>query len=383
MTTTNESQSRNSTSNSSKLSVPSGPSPSLNSQNTHNLTSTYQPSRFTEASNRPHSAVTASTSIESHLQETPHARPVSAYTTFGSSSSSTSASFSDPLKPPEYFARPDSATSSVLNLPSTTSALGEQSSTTFHERPETAILYDRPDTAEAALPPRRELPFTRFSAPHSSGSDSAQPSSRPSTSLMGPPPLPARVANLRPSSSRTASQDTELPPLPKPTVLDTAQQQPSWMQQPPRTPNQDHIATQGAPTPTLEEQENRPYSNPSPGSSGSSPLSFNRPSSSMLSPNRPINGLSSDAQHQRRSTSLSPLSTPTTMASPSTEKGFAPDGSTVAAAVDNLAAYAMQPAEGRRAALNEFIFQHLEDENFITLLEDVETCWARTGLGMK
>jgi hypothetical protein len=43
----------------------------------------------------------------------------------------------------------------------------------------------------------------------------------------------------------------------------------------------------------------------------------------------------------------------------------------------------MQSAEGRRAALNEFIFQQLENDDFITLLEDMETAWARTGLGMK
>jgi hypothetical protein len=49
---------------------------------------------------------------------------------------------------------------------------------------------------------------------------------------------------------------------------------------------------------------------------------------------------------------------------------------------DNLAAYTMQSDEGRRAALNEFIFRQLESEDFLTLVEDMETSWARVALGM-
>lgn len=50
---------------------------------------------------------------------------------------------------------------------------------------------------------------------------------------------------------------------------------------------------------------------------------------------------------------------------------------------DRLAAYATQTDEGRRAALNEFIFRHLENEDFLTLVEDMETAWARVALGMR
>jgi hypothetical protein len=49
----------------------------------------------------------------------------------------------------------------------------------------------------------------------------------------------------------------------------------------------------------------------------------------------------------------------------------------------DLTDYAMQSPEDRRAVLNEFIFKHLEDDNFITLVEDMEACWARVGMGMK
>jgi hypothetical protein len=58
-------------------------------------------------------------------------------------------------------------------------------------------------------------------------------------------------------------------------------------------------------------------------------------------------------------------------------------GMTQFTADNSLAEYAMQSEEDRRAALNEFIFQMLENDNFLTLLEDLETCWARVGLGMK
>jgi hypothetical protein len=42
----------------------------------------------------------------------------------------------------------------------------------------------------------------------------------------------------------------------------------------------------------------------------------------------------------------------------------------------------MQSDEGRRAALNEFIFRQLESDDFLTLVEDMEASWARVALGM-
>jgi hypothetical protein len=50
---------------------------------------------------------------------------------------------------------------------------------------------------------------------------------------------------------------------------------------------------------------------------------------------------------------------------------------------DGLAAYALQSDEGRRAALNEFVYRHLESEDFLTLVQDMETAWARVALGMQ
>jgi hypothetical protein len=50
---------------------------------------------------------------------------------------------------------------------------------------------------------------------------------------------------------------------------------------------------------------------------------------------------------------------------------------------DNLSAYVQQPDEERRVALNEFLFNHLENNDFLTLVEDMEACWARATLGMR
>lgn len=347
------------------------------------------PTRLTELSQRPYTATNAPTAIESQIQEAAHARPSSAYTTNDSNAYSRTNSFSGPLKPPEYFARPSSDASALLDLtPSapTQQHYGraleavEQIPQSSNDRPETAMLYNRPDTAEACLPPRRELPFARSSVPRSAGSDSVRPSSRPS-SMMGPPPLPARVASLRPPSSRATNPETELPPLPKPTMISTAQQQPSWMHELPRTPNQDNITPPSAQPNIFDDKENRPQSS---SSQNSSPLSYKRASSTVLPSTRPLSSLGSADHSRRRSESHSPLLTPPTSDSQRQSRitGERSDALETSNA-DALAAYAMQSPEGRQAALNEFVFEQLENPNFLTLLEDMETCWARVGLPKK
>jgi hypothetical protein len=46
-----------------------------------------------------------------------------------------------------------------------------------------------------------------------------------------------------------------------------------------------------------------------------------------------------------------------------------------------LKAYAMQSDDGRKAALNDFIFKALDSNEFLALVEDMEMNWARLGLG--
>lgn len=45
--------------------------------------------------------------------------------------------------------------------------------------------------------------------------------------------------------------------------------------------------------------------------------------------------------------------------------------------MDKLAEYLKQPGEVRRAALNEYIYRQLQSDDFLALVEDMETCWAR------
>ncbi|KAH7396676.1 hypothetical protein DE146DRAFT_678412 [Phaeosphaeria sp. MPI-PUGE-AT-0046c] len=353
---------------------------------TRNSGASYSSSRQTETYNRPFTAVTAPTSVESELQEAAQARPASSYTGSFCDMRNRTLSLTGPLRPPEYFPRPTSAASIALDNSVPVHASNDQ---TFHtrtpefqssgSRPETAMLFNRPDTAEAALPPRRELPFSRLSPPRSAGSDDARPNSRPSTGLMGPPPLPQRVASLRPASSRAAT-DSELPPLPKPTIVSGAQQQPSWMRQAPRTPENDQVTSPGAQAAYHDGQENRSLSS---SSSNFSPLSYKRPSSNTSPPHRPLSSLSNSGQNRCHTDSPSSQSSSTPR---TTCKSYVSAGTSNQPNLNlstDLADYAMQPEEGRRAALNEFLFRNLESDNFLTLLEDMETCWARAGLGMK
>lgn len=333
------------------------------------------PSRSHVSSGRPYTALNAPTAIEAQVQEAAFARPSSSYTGQATAMRLANTPFTGKLNPPEMFARPNSATSQILDR--------DQPSQNFtpvlplsSDRPDTALLFDRPDTAGSLLPPRRELAFSRASNSPSSSSD------RPASRMMGPPPLPARVASLRPSSSRASNTASELPALPKPTVIEMTQQQPAWMRQPPRTPipTEDQVPPPSAqPDPSVE-KENRSLSS---AGSSSSVRVVGRSSSSMSPNTRPLSSLGHAAQNRRQTASESPITTPPAKeihqyrtaheASPNVPAGEVGNG---------LAAYAMQ-SEDRRDALNEFIFNLLEDDSFLTLVEDMETAYARVALGMR
>ena len=48
---------------------------------------------------------------------------------------------------------------------------------------------------------------------------------------------------------------------------------------------------------------------------------------------------------------------------------------------NSLHEYAKQTIEDRRAILDDFVVEHLENPDFVTLCEDVENCWRRIGFG--
>ena len=328
------------------------------------------PSRLTEISNRPYSAVSAPTALESQIQEAAHARPSSAFP-------SSSLAPQNPLTPPMYFPRPDAASVSSPDYPTSFPPRDRPIATieqhdVLNSRPETALLYDRPDTAE--LPPRRELPFRRDSLPTSSGNDSNRPQSRPSTALMGPPPLPTRVSDLRPGSARTASLDSELPPLRQPTIVtDAAKTSPT--QSRPLTP----LPSLGARSrPAQNPKVHEDQQNVSPTSS--SPQAYPTPAATSPIATQPLSTISSAAQNRHQITS--PGIFPNRPASTGKDQIDHAVASTIPNDADSaLKAYTMQSDDGRRAALNEFIFKALDSDDFLTLVEDMETSWARLGLG--
>lgn len=48
-----------------------------------------------------------------------------------------------------------------------------------------------------------------------------------------------------------------------------------------------------------------------------------------------------------------------------------------------LTAYAAQPVEQRRVIVSNWIVQHIEDDAFLALCEDVYGTWQRVGLGLE
>ncbi|KAF2844894.1 hypothetical protein T440DRAFT_461400 [Plenodomus tracheiphilus IPT5] len=346
---------------------------------------------------RPFTASNASMATYTQPQQVTRSRPFSALAGYSYANPTALATSSDPLTPPVYFPRPSSATTDLLQQSSSNTNRSPQghsimptladASRSNDECAAVSVLPGSPHSVEAPLPPRRELPFQRPSAPFSIGSDTARPPSRPPIGLMGPPPLPVRVTSSRPSSAREGALDTELPQLPQPTVVAKPVPQEPIAQKPPCTPNTNqHIPTDMGsilhqamesprPSSSSSNTRNSPKSSPSflrrTNSVFSSPLEFNISSGNVI-------------QDSQRASSRSNPTTPPTSDAMAHDQTVLPsyrpndDGT-----FDDLRAYVMQPGEGRRAALNQFIFRHLENDDFLTLVEDMETCWARAALGMK
>jgi hypothetical protein len=355
---------------------------------------TCPPSRLAEISSRPHTASAAPTTFQSHPQGAADIRPSSAALGFNRRDALAINSVSSPLNPPVIFPRPQSATADILDRSfNNITSFSDQDCSTVEEaprasteRPETAMLFNCPNIAES-LPPRRELPFQRLSEPRSSGSDSARASDRPSTGLMGPPALP-RSTVQRPGSSRSAnSKDVELPPLPRPTVIENVGRVKQPMQQPPRTPNQDQNSFQRAKTSPNNHCENvLSLTTFSP--LLSSPPLFKKSSSPAPTLPQSRNPSSADAMNLQGPISELLHHSPTihtgSSASHQILNGSGASNTTIGTNdSERLAAYVMQPDEVRRAAINEFIFRNLESEEFLTLVEDMETAWARVALGMR
>jgi hypothetical protein len=337
----------------------------------------FPPSRLSEISNRPSAAASASsftsavhpsvTAMQSQHVNT--IRPASAYST----------TISNPLIPPVYFPRPASSSSiltlppsnipnqpsySMMNLPS--SSTNEANAAMSTARPSSAMLYSGPDTSEPLIPPRRELPFGR---PTSIlvGREESPPRSAGSTGAMGPPPVPSppRSAHMSPSSIRTMGEAPEMPPLPRPTFIGGTERPTTAGSSSGRMPGRGSSRSV-LPQPTFMEEP-----------ASSSPL----PGRTV--PMCDLGHLSETAQNSRQSQVQDNLPTPPASEATYQDRVVSELCKTTAANGDEgLAAYALQSDEGRKTALNDFMMQHIDDENFLTLVQDVSTCWSRIGLGL-
>ncbi|KAI4621057.1 hypothetical protein J4E83_005420 [Alternaria metachromatica] len=174
------------------------------------------------------------------------------------------------------------------------------------------------------------------------------------------------------------SKEIELPPLPQPTVISKTARGKQPMQQPPRTPNQDQYSPARAKTSPHGGIENQ---SPLTSSPISSPLSFKRSSFSAIPTPQSLGERSYAAQNLHHNMSYSGFDTPPTSVAGHRGVSMSNPGATSSVNEhDQLATYAMQSDEGRRAALNEFVYRHLESDDFLTLVQDMETAWGRIAM---
>lgn len=132
------------------------------------------------------------------------------------------------------------------------------------------------------------------------------------------------------------------------------------------------------PTPTIIE-------NPaSPARASSSPASCEMSTPTHPPITRPLRTLSAAAQNMRSSSPLEPLHTATAVPEASHHDRVIAEISndTRASSCDNLASYATRSEEERMTILNDFMMQHIDDDRFLNLVEDVSACWARIGMGL-
>jgi hypothetical protein len=246
-------------------------------------------------------------------------------------------------------------------------------------------LSARPDTASpitaSDLPPRRELPFERLDTADSTGTNSTRPGSRPLSGVMGPPvrPVSARAGAKRPDSRAGSGHGTELPPLRKPTYIS-------------KTLTAQAAKLSGGPGSILNAGETvRPQS---------AITQNNYPAMQQMMSSAPVLAPTTPRPASSYNTATTyPLSlgtdnnslaeTPIALATPPGSDFNILESSSPKNQGDNdqhakeLAAYAQQSNESRLNELNNFIFHHLQDDNFLTLVDDMQMTWARIGTGLE
>ncbi|KAL5422488.1 hypothetical protein PMIN04_004630 [Paraphaeosphaeria minitans] len=338
-----------------------------------------------------------------------HVRELGLWFTPTQQARSASPTRSGPSCPPsqlsEITGRPGTAVPSptivndtVTGMRPSTASYFSSASTASSRRPDSAAamspyestirspLSARPDTAcsiiASDLPPRRELPFERLDTADSTGNNSTRPGSRPLSGVMGPPAMPAlaRAGTKRPNSKDGSSHSTELPPLRKPTYISKT------------LTSQAAKLNAGSGSALYTRDPMRPQS--AIVQNNYTAMQQMMTSAPVLTPNtpRPASSYNTATMHSRgilHNNSNSPIETTAALetppgsdldmldSSPAENKGDSEQH------VEELAAYAQQPNQSRVNELNNFIFQHLQDSNFLTLVDDMQMTWARIGTGLE
>lgn len=382
---------------------PSTAGPLTSTTATANIGPSCPPARLAEINNRPNTSLGAlqssyanstvpkvssplarhSVTMSSHAQEaatTPvRSHPAPAYSNLST------------LEPPEYFPRPDSSSSNYLDRPFSSSSKDYDTPLTTTESPlalpavsSTSTILSTPrQSSEGLLPPRRELPFARATPPKSAGSDGMRPVSRASSGPMGPPPIPSpsRIPNHMPSFARIS--DTGL--------------NSSFTQR--KTHSSEHVQDQVLAIPKSASSNNFGANLPSlpqptfvetiaetaakTARTNSSPATYGNPALVKRSSAQPLQSSTGGAQNvQRSSTPVDPPAFTDSEASYQCRIISELAKNSNENTSDALSSYAAKSEDERRALLDNFIWENMHDDNFITLVEDMGMCWSRVGLGL-
>ncbi|EME89272.1 uncharacterized protein MYCFIDRAFT_170756 [Pseudocercospora fijiensis CIRAD86] len=259
-------------------------------------------------------------------------------------------------------------------------------------RPVTALSTSSvADLLEQQIPPRRELPFKRPSS--SSKSDA---SSRPGSSALSLPLLKrARADKTNPQSS--TRPHTALKKADKPATSQSIR---------PATTSSSSMTAQGVRGASgRADRESRPLSpevSTQPSVSRAIPvdeLLYGQRTLSMRKDhmNMPRIGSITDAPHEIESppgsavsriqdTAPGQITSASTLADPrdqSLNRAYAAANVSANRTHEaSLEQYEAQNLEDRKAALDKFMMDNLENPAFTTLCEDVENCWRRIALGL-
>lgn len=293
--------------------------------------------------------------------------------------------------PPYKVPQPNETWSSTITAPANSAFLSSDPAEPRPEtqRPSTATSTAFPDTLEHEIPPRRELPFHDH---ESRSSASERLGSRP-VSALTLPPLP----------KPTLAKEGSVSPIRQPGTSLTKDVSPS--RPGPASPSKRSFAVQeeesvrpgifaGVVNQSLsrEPSPKRQVSPANPTVTNQSPVNdllYGRKPLAERSPNSKVPRLSSlvDAPHETISPPASPPKSPdramnASLHDPTIRAHAALTSPTHDPDAASLEAFAAQTESERQAALEEFFIANWDNENFITLCEDVEKCWRRIALGL-